>query len=160
VSQANLDPDDFWEADFSEDHPEGALYPEVPLLSWQSTPVTLENELAETQLYLPTRFGAGLLYRKFHDHWWFFPLVTADGFADTDYYNRLLQRVRDGATMGFWEVPSLDESPLSEGALVYVWRPTVIKQALVEELSVTPTAKLRDEALLELDEAVSRALQR
>jgi hypothetical protein len=162
MSQPNLDPTEFWETDFDEGHPDGALYPSVPLLTLHASPVTLESEWGETLVYLPTLQGAGILFRKFSDVTWFFPLVAADGFSGEEVFRWLLEQVRDGNVSGFWEVPPLDEvpSPLSEPALIYLCRPTVAKHALVEELDAKPVAKLSEAALEDLDEAVARALRR
>lgn len=165
MSQANLDPAAFWEScpdEPEQAHPEGGLYHSVPLLSWQSTPVTIENEWGEVQLFLPTLLGAAILFRKYRDGWWFFPLVTSDGFANHDAFDWLLEEVNDGGVCGWCPAPPLDQepSPLSEPALIYLERPTVVKQGLVEELDAKPVAKLSSQALHGLQESVIRALQK
>lgn len=154
-----LDSSDFWQPAGSEVQA-GDLFLEVPLLSREAGPITATDEWDRTRVYLPTVLEPGLLFRVFLDNWWFLPVVTAAGFADTSVFEDLLTRAVNGDVRGWFPVPPLNPSSdaLSRPALVYLLRPTIHRPALLEAVEYQRPVTLVDGALERLNQEFSRAI--
>ncbi|MDQ5822294.1 MAG: hypothetical protein M3540_12715 [Actinomycetota bacterium] len=153
-----LNPDAYWEKP-DESMRVGDVFADVPLLSRYLRPIMAEASEDRLQAYLPTTLEPALLFRKFPDGWWFLPVVTSSQFSDVEGFQTLLRGALSGSLVGWYGLaPLRGRTVLSDGAVVYVQRPTVHRPVLFEDVKLPRIATLTGERFVELCESFTEAL--